>query len=181
MVVGLLRQRTLRRLTGVVGAAAVLTCAATPAQAALTASLTSVSLAGLIYSHQPQTSSGTATLTAADDTGTNLGWSVTVQSSNLAYTGVSGGTAIPAANLSLSAADAPVMSTGQAVDAAGGPRVPDVSPVGTLDVPRKLLQAAAGYGNGAYTQQVGLSLTVPGTSAEGSYTATLTTTISTGP
>jgi hypothetical protein len=73
------------------------------------------------------------------------------------------------------------MSTGQAVDAIGGPRIPDISPVGSLDAPRKLLQAAATYGNGTYTQRVGLSLTVPGTSVQGTYAATLTTTISTGP
>ena len=181
MMVVQLRQRTLRRITAVVWTVALLICAVTPAHAALTASLTSVSLLAVSYSHQPQTSAGTATLTAADDTGTNLGWNVTVQSSNLAYTGSSGGTAIPAANLSLSSVDAPVVSTGQAVDAAGGPRIPDISPVGTLDAPRKLLHAAATYGNGAYTQRVGLSLTVPGTSVQGTYTATLTTTISTGP
>lgn len=111
----------------------------------------------------------------------NLGWGVTVQSSNLAHAGTHAGTAIPAADLSVTSAAAPVRPGGQAVDPVGGPRVPATSPMGALDSSPKLLEAMATYGNGAYTQLVGLSLTGPGTSAAGTYAATVTTTTGTGP
>lgn len=153
----------------------------TPAGAVMTASLTSLSLPAAPYSHEARTTSGTSTLTASADDSSLTGWNVTVESSALAYSGDFAGAAIPAANLSITSVGAPVMTSGQAVSPVGGPRVPLVSPVGTLDTPRKLLQADAGYGVGSYTQDVGLELVVPGTSAAGTYTASLTTTISAGP
>lgn len=182
MVVPLSRGRDARRIAAALaGTVAGVLVAAVPAQAALTASLSTLTLMATPYSHQARTTSGAATLTVADDAASNLGWNVTLQSSDLVYSGTFGGTAIPAANLSVTSAAAPVIVSGQAVDAGGGPKVPGVSPVGTLDTPRKVLEAMATFGNGTYTQQVGLALLVPGTSAAGTYTATVTTTIGAGP
>ncbi|MGI8830069.1 MAG: WxL domain-containing protein [Candidatus Limnocylindria bacterium] len=148
-----------------------------------TASVANLTLASTAYSHSAQTSTGTMTLTADDSTGSNLGWNVTVLSSAFVYSGGNNGTNIPAANFALTSAAAPVMTAGQAVDTlgVGGPKVPLTSPVGTLDLARKTVQAALLFGNGTYTQAFGVSLTVPAQSAAGTYTGTLTTTIAAAP
>ena len=145
------------------------------------ASIADLALASVAYSHSAQTSTGTLTLTADDSTGSNLGWNVTVQASAFAYTGGNGGTDIPAASFSLTSASAATRTAGQAVSGIGGPSVPLISPVGTLDSARKVLQAQPTFGNGTYTQQLGVSLSIPAQSAAGTYTGTLTTTISAAP
>jgi hypothetical protein len=156
----------------------------------LTASVADLALPTRSYAHTAQTSTGTMTLTADDSTGLNLGWNVTIQTSAFVYSGGNGGTNIPAANFSLTSAAEPVMTAGQAVDTdtdgggldtANGPKVPSTSPVGTLNSARKTVQANPLYGNGTYTQALGVSLTIPAQSAAGTYTGTLTTTISAAP
>jgi hypothetical protein len=73
------------------------------------------------------------------------------------------------------------MTAGQAVDGTNGPKVPASTPVGTLDSARKVIQANANYGLGIYTQGLSVALDVPAQSRAGTYTGTLTTTISAGP
>ncbi|HEX3427488.1 MAG TPA: WxL domain-containing protein [Candidatus Limnocylindrales bacterium] len=145
------------------------------------ASIANLTLGGTTVSHSSQTSAGTMTLTADDSTGSNLGWNVTVLSSAFVYSGTNGGTDIPAANFTLTSAASPVRTAGQAVNVVGGPLVPAISPVGTLDSARKTVQALVLFGNGTYTQDLGVSLTIPADSAAGTYTGTLTTTISAAP
>jgi len=184
--------RTRRPALGLVAAALAALLAVAPVAAAdvvtqavtagtRAASVANLTLASKAYSHSAQTSTGTMTLTADDSTGSNLGWNVTVVSSAFVYSGGSGGTNIPAANFSLTSAAAPVMTAGQAVDTLGGPTVPATSPVGTLDNARKTVQAVALFGNGTYTQTLGVSLSIPAQSAAGTYTGTLTTTIAAAP
>lgn len=150
-----------------------------------TASVADVALGSVNYSHSAQTSTGSMTLTADDSTGSNAGWNVTVQTSDFVWSAGSGGAAsgsdIPAANFSLTSAATPTSTAGQAVDATDGPKVPGTSPVGSLDSARKVVQANEGFGNGSYTQDLGVSLSVPAQSAAGTYTATLTTTIAAAP
>lgn len=146
-----------------------------------TASVANLALGSVTSTHSAQTSTGTMTLTADDSTGSNLGWNVTILSSAFVYSGSNSGTNIPAANFSLTSAAAPAATAGQAVDAVGGPKVPVVSPAGTLDSARKTVQALALFGKGTYTQALGVSLTIPADSAAGTYTGTLTTTISAAP
>ena len=146
-----------------------------------TASIANLTLAAVNYSHSAQTQTGTMTLTADDSTGSGAGWNVTVQSSAFVYSGANGGTNIPAANFALTSAAQPVMTAGQAVDNSSGPKVPNSSPIGTLDSARKTVQAGAGYGQGTYTQALGVELTIPAQSRAGTYTGTLTVTISAGP
>ena len=148
---------------------------------ARSASIADLALPNVAYSHSAQTSTGTMTLTADDSTGSNLGWNVTVQTSAFVYSGGNGGTDIPAANFSLTSASAATRTAGQAVSGIGGPSVPLVSPVGSLDSARKVLQAQPTFGNGTYTQQLDVSLSIPAQSAAGTYTGTLTTTISAAP
>lgn len=147
----------------------------------LTASVADLTLTSVAYSHAVQNQTGSMTLTADDQTGTGAGWNVTIQTSDFVYSGANNGTNIPAANFSLSAANAPAMTAGQAIDATGGPKVPATSPVGTLDSARKVIQANANYGQGTYTQALDVNLTIPAQSRAGTYTGTLTTTVSAAP
>jgi hypothetical protein len=185
------------RLAAVAAAAvAVLAIGASPALASdtvtqnvspgsRTASVANLALTNVSYAHSAQDSAGTMTLSADDSTGSNAGWNVTIQTSAFAWSagtgGASSGTDIPAANFSLTSAAAPVSTAGQAVDVTGGPKVPSVSPVGTLDSARKTVQADLTFGNGTYTQDLGVNLNVPADSAAGTYTGTLTTTIAAAP
>jgi hypothetical protein len=88
-----------------------------------------------------------------------------------------------AAKFALTTAAAPVKVSGQAVSVAlsTGPQVPPTSPLGTLDTPRKVLVATAAYGAGTYTQDLGVTLTIPAMSRVGVYSGTLTTTITSAP
>ena len=145
------------------------------------ASVANLTLDSVAYSHSAQTSTGSMTLTADDSTGTGLGWNVTIQSSEFVYSGGNDGTNIPASNFSLTSAAEPVATAGQAVSGIGGPRVPVVSPIGTLDSARKTVQAVVAFGQGTYTQALGVSLSIPAQSRTGTYTGTLTTTIAAAP
>lgn len=166
-----------------------------PAWAALSASVADLALGAVPYSHAAQATSGSLTLTAQDTgreqctlllicTTVNDGWNVTLQASNFAYSGPNNGTAIPAANLVITTAHPPTTVSGQAISATGGPRTTGVT--GTLDVTRKTLQADepdgdTEYGIGTYRQVIDVALTVPGRSRAGTYTTTLTVTMSAGP
>jgi hypothetical protein len=186
----------LRRLAPGLGAGALLVATiAGPAWAAntviqaitgsgLTASVADVTLASVAYQNTAHDVTGSMVLTADDSTGSNAGWNVTILSSDLIWVGTAnGGIDIPAAKLAITSAAAPTRIAGQAVNAAlsTGPQVPPTSPLGTLDTARKTLVATAAYGAGTYTQDLGITLTIPGQSRVGVYTATLTTTITSAP
>ena len=148
----------------------------------LTASVADLVLTSTTYSHSVNPITGAMTLTADDSTGSDAGWNVTVQAtSDFVYVGPNLGTDIPAAKFSLTAAAVPVKTAGQAADVTGGPKVPAASPVGTLDAARKTVQAELLFGKGTYTQVLDVRLDIPANSAPGTYTGTLTTTISAAP
>ena len=147
----------------------------------LTASAADLTLNSVVSSHSVQNSAGSLTLTADDSTGSGAGWNVTVQTGDFVYTGANNGTDIPAASFSLTSAATPAATAGQAVDATAGPKVPTATPVGTLDSARKVVQADLGFGQGTYTQALGVSLAVPAESRVGTYTGTMTTTVAAAP
>jgi hypothetical protein len=146
-----------------------------------TASVADLVMPAVSYSHSAQNQGGTMTLSADDSTGSGAGWNVTILSSAFVYSGTNGGTAIGAANFSLTSAGTPTATAGQAVDATDGPKVPAESPVGTLDTARKVVQANASFGQGTYAQELGVNLAIPAQSRAGTYTGTLTTTIAAAP
>lgn len=163
------------------------------AWAALSASVADLNLPPLTYSHAAQTVNGSLTLTATD-TGsggllgdTNAGWNVTLQASDFAYSGTNNGISIPAANLAITTAHAPTRVSGQGIDTNGGPRT--TNQIGSLDTPRKTLQASGPsgvvvktyYGIGTYRQVVDVTLVVPARARAGTYSAKLTVTMSAGP
>jgi hypothetical protein len=150
----------------------------------LTASIADLTIASVAYQNAAHNVTGTMVLTADDSTGSGAGWNVTVLSSDLIWVGTAnGGIDIPAANFALTSAAAPTRIAGQAVSVAlsTGPQVPPTSPIGTLDSARKVLVATAAYGAGTYTQDLGVTLTIPAQSRVGTYTGTLTTTITSAP
>lgn len=163
----------------------------TSTSAALSASIADLVFPAVSYSHDPQTSSGSLTLTATD-TGTllgsvNEGWNVTVESSSFVYGGPNAGPDIPADQLAITTAHPPTRASGQAVSPVGGPRTTGVT--GALDVARKTMQADGPtgvptptyYGIGTYEQVIDVILAIPARARAGTYTATLTVTISAGP
>jgi hypothetical protein len=150
----------------------------------LTASVADVTLASVAYQNSAHNVTGTMVLTADDSTGSGAGWNVTIMSSGFVWVGTAnGGTDIPAADFALTSAAPPTLIAGQVVDVAlsTGPQVPPTSPLGTLDSARKVLVATAAYGAGTYSQALGVTLTIPAQSRVGTYTGTLTTTITSAP
>jgi hypothetical protein len=178
-----------RRAAGAAICVSAILTLAIPLQvwAALSASVANLTMPALPYSHVQRTVTGSLSLTATD-TGhcilficSNDGWHVTIQASSFAYSGPNGGTAIPAANFSITQAHAPTRISGDPISAQGGPRVPASGSTGTLDTPRETLEADVNYGLGSYGQVIDVSLIVPGKSRAGTYASTLTVTISAGP
>lgn len=155
----------------------------------LSASATDVTLGSVATAHTDQDSAGSMTVTADDTSGTGAGWHVTEQVSDLVYSGSNGGTNIPAANFSVTSVGAVAATAGQSVDATGtdaaptGPQSANITTgvSGTLDQPVTVFVAGAGFGQGTYTLPVNLNLTVPAESRAGSYSGTLTTTITSAP
>ena len=148
----------------------------------LSSSIADLTLGDVFYSHSAQPSTGTMVLTADDSSGSGDGWNVTVLSSDFDYVGLNGGTDIPAANFAITSASVATSTAGEAVDATGGPKVPaGFTTPAALDSARKTLQADANYGEGTYTQDLGVSLSIPAQSRVGTYTGLLTVTISSSP
>lgn len=144
------------------------------------ASLANATLTAITYAHSDQHQTGSITLTADDSTGSGSGWNVTVQASNFTYAGTNGGSSIPSTNFSITTANNPVKTAGQSIDLTNGPLV-GASATGALDVARKVVFANASYGQGTYTQSLGVDLLVPGMARAGTYTGTLTVTVAVGP
>jgi hypothetical protein len=150
----------------------------------LSASVANLNFPDVAYENATHDVTGTMVLTADDSRGSSAGWSVTIQGSDFVYTGANGGADIPAANFALTSAQQPTALAGQPVSLVDstGPQIPIEGIVfGSLEDPLKTLRATAAYGNGTYSQDLGVTLTIPGQSKVGTYTGTLTTTISATP
>ncbi|MFC9971646.1 WxL domain-containing protein [Spirillospora sp. NPDC127200] len=106
--------------------------------------------------------------TVTDARGTNAGWSLVGQMSDLTATG---GGSIPAANLAW-APTAAVVNDGSTGQVVAGPRVSG------LDVARTLASSAGGSSGGVFEAGAGLDLGIPAGATPGDYTGTLTLTLS---
>lgn len=145
------------------------------------ATVQDLTLAPVPYAVSDQHSQGMLQLSVSDASGTADGWQVTLQSSAFVYSGSHAGDDISAANFAIVSAAPPTTTTGQAVDAVGGPFVPGSGATGALDVARTVLRADAGYGQGDYTQTLNVELTIPGMSVVGAYAGSFTVTIGAAP
>jgi hypothetical protein len=139
----------------------------------LTASIANAEMADIAYSHAALVdTSGSLTLSVSDKRGTSAGWTVSVSSTDFVYSGSSfNADPIPNTEFSITTANAPGHSAGQAIDGTGGPFA--VSG-GSLDQARTTIRANQTFGSGDYTQVLAVSLNIPALSQAGLYTATLT-------
>lgn len=172
-----------RIVLGVLTLLVLLTTA--PCEAALSISRQSGSLtfSGVTLTAIDQVVAGNAAPTwRVDARSTTTGWNVTLQVSDFTATG---GKVINASNLSYTAINGTITKIGggsQNVDPTNGPK--ETGLTGTLDTPRKAVTTNAGYGDGRYdwsADATQFQLTVPATTLTGSYSATLTATIGSGP
>ncbi len=123
---------------------------------------------------------GTPTIRVIDATGSNAGWNVTFTATDF----ISGANTIPNTNFSFNPTGGSLVRiSGQAVDGTNGPKEAGGGSQ-VLSGSVKALTTSAGYGKGKYdyTPATGsFSLTVPATTLVGTYTSTLTITLSSGP
>jgi hypothetical protein len=169
-----------RQTVGVLVGALLALLVVGPSLATTTASITPLTMAVATVTHATQSKGGTLALSVTDTVG--VGWNVTVQSSAMHYSGLYGSTPtndIPAGNLSLGTPATPAMTLGQAINATNGPKA--VGTGGVLTAPIKVINANSGYGKGSYTQNLPLTVKIPANPRQGTYTATLTVTITAGP
>lgn len=154
-----------------------------------TASVATLALTSVTSTHSLQNSTGTMTLTVDDSTGTGAGWNVTETVSAFAFTGGTGSTPIAASAFSITSVGTITSSAGQAIAAGGSDLVPtgpqsgnvDIGVTGALDTARTVVRAGANYGQGTYSQPINVNLAIPADSRAGTYTGTLTTSITAGP
>lgn len=148
---------------------------------ALSTSVADASMGGIAYSNSAGSTSGSLTLSVNDPRGTSAGWNVTLQSGDFIYGGAPNANAqnIPAGGFAITAVNTPTMTAGQAVGV-GGP-LAVASGAASLDAARTTIRANAGFGSGAYSQTLPVSLAIPAMSQAGTYTATLTVSVTSGP
>jgi hypothetical protein len=152
----------------------------------LSASIAAASMQSITYSNNAQSTNGTLTLSVSDPRGTSQGWTVTVQSTDFEFQGSGNANArsIPATGFVLATADAPTNVSGQPVDPASshGPLVPaGALSQGALSSARTPVTAYPGFGSGDYSQDLHVTLAIPGQTQAGIYQAVLTVAITSGP
>ncbi len=103
------------------------------------------------------------------------GWSVTVAAGPFSYEGPAPAVAQEALPLTLVTAGEPTVVEGER----GG--VAAVAETGDLGTARTVLTAAQGSGAGTYEQEIGVSVSVPGSAPVGTYRTTITITASSAP
>lgn len=130
---------------------------------------------------QTVNATGAPTFRIKDATGSNAGWNVTFAASNFSD---GGSNTIASTNFTFQATGGTLTTvSGQAIDAANGPRETGGS-AQDLSAARKVVTTAAGYGKGRYDYTplaARFALTIPATALAGTYSSTLTATVSSGP
>jgi hypothetical protein len=152
----------------------------TDVAAAITAGTRSANLivspfAAAGFSHGEQFVDAFAELWVDDLTGANVGWNVTESVSSLSWTATPGG---PQAGAVLPPSALSVHIVGDVITADGAVWS-GTTGTGSLDSPVKVLSTSGG--SGQYHTQVTLRLTLPPQASVGTYSGTITTTISAAP
>jgi hypothetical protein len=151
---------------------------------ALTAVIDVVKDLGTVaYSVEDQQMGGQLQLTVDDATGfegKNTGWHVTIEASDFDCSCGDDAQNIEASNFILTDIAQPQLIFGQQVDEKFGPLA--LKPAAfSLETARKVNTSDIGFGNGRYSQDLGVELTVPGMSRPATYTSLVTITYAAAP
>jgi hypothetical protein len=131
----------------------------------------------LAYEHDARAAVSTMNLQVDDSRGSGAGWHITIQASDLAYSGEYNGTDIPASQLSVEVTD-PIHIAGAAIDGVNGPLK---GTGGALDQARRVLYANSDAGEGTYQQSLEVTIGIPALTRVGTYSGQLTITEVSGP
>ena len=153
-----------------VAAAALVTNAA-----ALTITTASITFTGVTLDGADQTVNGSTSAWRADATGESGGWNVTVASTDFDN---GAGKTIAVANFEIRLLDADIALVSGDTNKPTSTQTTFASLSGTALM---IASAASGEGDGVYDLTPGFQLTVPAETYSGSYTATVTVSVSTGP
>ena len=185
--------RNWQRVLGLVGAVALGLMSAMPAMAdnkvtqtitcngggnGFSASITDAAMQPANFSTSNQNTTGLLKLTATESGCNAQGWHVTVLASGWAKDGTTT-VVIPANSFSLTSTGEVTQNAGQPTDPTNGPK--KVNTTGTLENPREVADANAGYGLGTYKQDLNVQLTIPGYTAPATYFTTMTVSMTVGP
>lgn len=128
----------------------------------------------LQFSAAAQSTSATLLLGAGMHGGcAHQGWKVTLVASNLVASGIG----------TINASNVRAVSLSAITRINGQPQLPLPGTVSNtpLNTPVTVMKALPNTGNGVYLESIGLALLIPGSSPPGTYSTTLTATISVGP
>jgi hypothetical protein len=163
-------------LTGLPAAANPFTLAVTGAALSIASPSSALNASPIVLNGSSQSVTSTLPLTVTDARGTGAGWTLSIDAADPK---TSGGKTIPFADMTLgpqppaivdSSGTSPLnLTTGPPGNLSGS----DSSPGTTTSSPYTLLTAPALQGMGMYTQNEGITLTVPATASTGTYTTTL--------
>lgn len=142
--------------------------------------ISDLELEPVFYSDEQGATFGTIQI-QVNGNGNVSGWQMTVEATeDFAYEGTAeDARAIPASNLSLTQAQAPLHTAGQIIDTTYGPVATSSS--GSLGTALPVVISAAGYGSGSYTQNLDVSLVIPAHTKVGTYTGAVTVSASSAP
>jgi hypothetical protein len=148
----------------------------------LSVALTAQDLTPVPYSPtDDNVATGGVTLTIDNATSANTGWSVSIVATDFACSCGFDGATIPASDFAISSLGDPVVLAGEEIDPDGGPIAIGEAVNSDLSRARTILSAQPDSGNGAYSLDIGLALTVPAGSRPATYTSTVTVTVSAAP
>lgn len=143
----------------------------------IAATSVTVPLASVTSDHSATFATADLNLHVDDATGSGDGWTVSQQISDFAYSGDSSTQGnIPAANFSITTIGDAIDATTTTADASLAKGT-----AGSLADGRTVFIATAEEGVGEYNSAIGVRLDIPADSRAGTYSATLTTTVTSGP
>ena len=168
----------MRPLLGVwlaVAAALVAAALAVTGVAALSITTAAITFPGVTLGGSDQTVDGSTSAWRADATGESGGWNVTVSSTDF---GNGDSQTIAVSNFDIRLLDANIVRVS---GDSNGPVSTQTTFAALSGTPLKIASAAVGDGDGVYDLTPDFRLTVPAESYAGSYTATVTVDITSGP
>lgn len=130
----------------------------------------------LMFSHTTTDITGSVDLTVDDSSGSGAGWVVSLQASSFTWSASDNSTATTAPDIASSAMQ---VTVGIVPTSDNAPT--KVSGAQAMGSSRTLLSAVANKGEGTYIVPLTIGVTIPANARAGTYTSTLTTTMSVSP